>query len=186
MRATPERSTHPSAKTGRHKSDDNLSEFQNPPSFLIELPCPIEREWHDTWGPLLAGFPVELVYVGVRPRNDVSRRPIVVKARDLGSFSEDDSRKQIRYLPRLPGDYYVEVAWKKETGCWETSKFKADQLIAPRKQVDATEAISLRGQGASWAAIGEALGVGEGTVRRVALGSAKIASTDLPETAPVN
>jgi hypothetical protein len=80
-----------------------------------------------------AGFPVELVYIGVRPRNEETRRPIVAKARyivDLSSFSEDDLEKQIRYIPHLPSDYYVDVLWKKQDECWETSKFKGDRLIA--------------------------------------------------------
>ena len=53
-------------------------------------------------------FPVQLVYIGVRPRNDETRKPIVVKARysfDPGSFFEDASEKEMRYVPNLPSDY---------------------------------------------------------------------------------
>lgn len=99
----------------------------------IQLPCPIEPDWNEKWGPLLAGFPVQLVYRGIRRRNDDTRRPIVARANyffDPGSFLEDDSKKQMRYIPRLPSDYYVDVVWKKQDECWETSKFKGDRLIA--------------------------------------------------------
>jgi hypothetical protein len=99
----------------------------------IELPYPIEPGWDAKCAPLLAGFPVKLVYRGVRPRNDDTRKPIVARANyffDPGSFHEDDSRKQMRYLPHLASDYYVDVLWKKQKACWETSKFKGGRLIA--------------------------------------------------------
>jgi len=99
----------------------------------IQLLCPIEPGWHEKWGPLLAGFPVQLVYCGVRPRNDKTRKPIVARASyffDPGSFLENDLKSQMRYLPRLPSDYYVDVLWNKRDECWETSKFKGDRLIA--------------------------------------------------------
>lgn len=36
----------------------------------IELPVPIQSFWDEKYSPVLAGFPVQLVYIGVRPRND--------------------------------------------------------------------------------------------------------------------
>jgi hypothetical protein len=52
---------------------------------------------------------------------------------------------------------------------------------AVRVAVDASRIRALRLQGVSWAQIGEALGVGEGTVRRSVHASAK----NPPETAPI-
>jgi hypothetical protein len=52
----------------------------------------------------------------------------------------------------------------------------------PRVTVDAAKIAALRSQGLSWAKIGEALGLGEGTVGRSAQASAR----NLSETAPVN
>jgi DNA invertase Pin-like site-specific DNA recombinase len=62
------------------------------------------------------------------------------------------------------------------------AKAKGKRLGRPRVVVDAARIAVLRSQGLSWAKIGEALGLGEGTVRRSAQASARNPS----ETAPVN
>ncbi len=48
------------------------------------------------------------------------------------------------------------------------ARAKGKRLGRPRKAVDRSRIASLRRSGASWAAIGQELGVGEGTVRRAA------------------
>ena len=53
------------------------------------------------------------------------------------------------------------------------AKARGKRLGRPRVVVDARRIAHLRTQGTSWARIGEALGVGEGTVRRAFLASAK-------------
>jgi DNA invertase Pin-like site-specific DNA recombinase len=55
----------------------------------------------------------------------------------------------------------------------ETARAKGKRLGRPRVIVDARRIAALRKGGASWAAIAEQLGVGEGTVYRVAHASAK-------------
>jgi DNA invertase Pin-like site-specific DNA recombinase len=62
------------------------------------------------------------------------------------------------------------------------ARAKGKTLGRPRVTVDAARIASLRSQGLSWAKIGEALGLGEGTVRRSAQASARNPS----ESAPVN
>ena len=62
------------------------------------------------------------------------------------------------------------------------ARAKGKTLGRPRVLVDAAKIAALRSQGLSWAKIGEALGLGEGTVRRSAQASARNPS----ETAPVN
>jgi len=54
-----------------------------------------------------------------------------------------------------------------------SAKAKSKQLGRPRREVDAAQVALLRHQGRSWAAIAVELGIGEGTVRRAALASAK-------------
>jgi DNA invertase Pin-like site-specific DNA recombinase len=53
------------------------------------------------------------------------------------------------------------------------AKAKGKSLGRPRVAVDAARIAALRSQGMSWARIGEELGLGEGTVRRTAVTSAK-------------
>jgi DNA invertase Pin-like site-specific DNA recombinase len=55
---------------------------------------------------------------------------------------------------------------------------KGKTLGRPRLTVDAAWIARLRSQGSSWASIAKELGVGEGTVRRAALASAKNPSGD--------
>ncbi len=62
------------------------------------------------------------------------------------------------------------------------AKAKGKRLGRPRVIVDAAKITALRSQGLSWAKIGEALGLGEGTVRR----SAQVSARNPSETAPVN
>lgn len=62
------------------------------------------------------------------------------------------------------------------------ARAKGKTLGRPRVAVDVIRITALRSQGLSWAKIGEALGLGEGTVRRSAQASARNPS----ETAPVN
>lgn len=54
-----------------------------------------------------------------------------------------------------------------------SAKSKGKQLGRPRVSLDLNRIVDLRRSGASWACIGTALGVGEGTVRRAVLQSAK-------------
>lgn len=98
----------------------------------IELPIPIQPFWDEKYSPVLAGFPVQLIYIGVRLRNDETRKPIVLKARysfDPGSFFEDASEKEMRYLPNLPSGYRVDVAWEKRPKRWRTSKSEGQRAL---------------------------------------------------------
>ena len=53
------------------------------------------------------------------------------------------------------------------------AKAKGKHIGRPKVAVDGSQIARLRSQGLSWLTIGKRLGVGEGTVRRVALASAK-------------
>src|SRR6201987_1570786 len=53
------------------------------------------------------------------------------------------------------------------------ARAKGRRLGRPRVAVDRARIAALRAEGLSWAAIGKRLGIGEGTVRRVAKSSAK-------------
>lgn len=54
------------------------------------------------------------------------------------------------------------------------ARAKGKRLGRPRVAVDARRVVALRAEGHSWATIAERLGVGEGTVYRAHLASAKI------------
>src|SRR5207302_7803001 len=62
------------------------------------------------------------------------------------------------------------------------ARAKGKRLGRPRVAVDAAKIASLRKEGLSWALIAERLGVGEGTVYRMAQASAKNPSQTTPVT----
>jgi DNA invertase Pin-like site-specific DNA recombinase len=62
------------------------------------------------------------------------------------------------------------------------ARAKGKRLGRPRKMADASRIAVLRAQGLSWAAIGERLGIGEGTVYRAAHPSSKNPSGTSPLT----
>ena len=53
------------------------------------------------------------------------------------------------------------------------ARARGKRLGRPKATVDVSRIAALRAQGLSWAKISEVLGIGEGTVRRAALASAK-------------
>ncbi len=111
----------------------------------IALPYQIEADWDKKYAPVLAGFPVELVYVGVRPRKDRSRKPIIVRARYVfhpGSFLEASKSKRMHYRSRLASDFYVEVIFYKVPERWETLKFRGAELIAVASAASFEEAMT--------------------------------------------
>jgi DNA invertase Pin-like site-specific DNA recombinase len=63
-----------------------------------------------------------------------------------------------------------------------SAKARGKHLGRPRIFVDAKRIATLRSAGTSWAKIGEALGVGEGTVRRASQQSAKNPSASISAT----
>ena len=99
----------------------------------IELPVPIQPFWDEKYSAVLAGFPVQLVYIGVRPRSDETRKPIVLKARyrfDPESFFEEASEKEMRYVSNVPSDFHVDVAWEKTSERWRTCKFEGKRPLS--------------------------------------------------------
>lgn len=130
-------------RLGANVYDEEADEVSHVPGMVgashhcgqarIQLPCPIQPFWDEKYSPVLAGFPVQLVYVGVRARNDESRKPIVVKAYynfDPGSYFENATKRQMKYRSHLPSDFYVDVLRRKPTEGWETYKFRGSELLS--------------------------------------------------------
>jgi hypothetical protein len=130
-------------RLGGNIYNEAIGKIQHIPGFVgwmhhcgkprIELPVPIQPFWDEKYSPVLAGFPVQLVYIGVRPRNDETLKPIVMKASygfDPGSFFEDTSQKELRYMPKLPSDFRVDVARQKTSGRWRTCKFEGSRPLS--------------------------------------------------------
>ena len=48
------------------------------------------------------------------------------------TFREDSDRKEMCYFTRPRNKYFVRVVFEKNTGRWQTEKFRGNKLIAPR------------------------------------------------------
>jgi hypothetical protein len=100
-------------------------------AWRIELPIPIEADWHPKWGPLLAGFPLELVYSGRPLQANGHLKPRRSRyCLDVGSFLEDGAKTEIRYRSVQPSEYFIVVTWQKAEKRWQTEKFRGTQMIA--------------------------------------------------------
>jgi hypothetical protein len=105
----------------------------------IQLPCRIQPFWDEMYSPVLVGFPVQLVYVGVRPRNDDTQKLIVMKSRysfDPATFFETSKGKEMRYQSQLSSAFYVDVLWEKSSRRWETFKCQGNELLFHAKGKD--------------------------------------------------
>ena len=48
---------------------------------------------------------------------------------DPGTYREDDQIREMLYFPREESAYFVRVTLRKDTGVWETFKYRAEDLV---------------------------------------------------------
>ena len=78
--------------------------------FIACIPHEIEADWHEKWGPLLAGFPVNIVYACVqRAESDQSKMLGITACYEpaLGTFRETEKTRELTYFNREGGSYRV-------------------------------------------------------------------------------
>lgn len=101
-----------------------------------------EFHWDEKWGPLLAGFPLNILYAHVHERH--GREPTIFTASyepDLATFSESDAVREMTYRNPKGGDYSVRVVLHKDSGVLEAFKYRGEELVALR----ADKLLGLRG-----------------------------------------
>jgi hypothetical protein len=87
--------------------------------------------WHEKYGPLLEGFPLNILYGGITTDTRTKKKSIV----DVcywpapATFHEDSERKEMCYFSNLANDYFVRVIFEKRTDEWQTEKYKGDTLV---------------------------------------------------------
>jgi hypothetical protein len=99
-------------------------------TFIANIPFQIEAEWNREFA-YLAGFPVQLVYTGMRAAR-TGGAPRVATACywfDPGTYREDELVREMRYHPYNESFYSVRVTVRKDTGEWETFKYHGEQLL---------------------------------------------------------
>ena len=101
--------------------------------FIACIPHEIEADWHEKWGPLLAGFPVNIVYACVQKAESDQSKLLGITAcyePALGTFRETKKTRELTYLNREGGIYRVRVVLNIKSGRLETFKYKGKKLVA--------------------------------------------------------
>ena len=100
--------------------------------FIACVPQKIEADWHEKWGPLLAEFPLNIMYACVRAKSDQSKMLGITACYepDLATFRETKKTRELTYLNRGGGSYSVRVVLHRASGRLETFKYKGKKLIA--------------------------------------------------------
>jgi len=116
------------------------------PLIMGFIPYRIEAEW-DPAGAHMAGFPLNIVFSDMRPDDSgVRERFVACYWFDEGTYREDDTVREMRYVSRRPtGDnagsettpvspeenpYHVLVRCQKANSLWESFKYRGEQQIA--------------------------------------------------------
>jgi hypothetical protein len=108
------------------EKDENLSDF------IACIPHEIQADWDAKYAPLLAGFPLNLMFIRIRkPKNGEGPLQIVSSLYefDLGTFRESPDKRQMTYRSPANSEYRVEVAIYREKSVIEVSKFRGRKLL---------------------------------------------------------
>jgi len=108
------------------------NEFSNG-DFVACVPHQIEADWDEKWGPLLAGFPVNIMYACVQRAESDQSEMLGITAcyePDLATFRETKKTRTMTYCNSEGGTYRVRVVLSKASGRPETFKYKGEKLVA--------------------------------------------------------
>ena len=101
--------------------------------FIACVPQKIEADWDEKWGPLLAGFPLNIVYACVQRAESDQSKMLGITAcyePDLATFRETKKTRELTYFNRAGGSYSVHVVLDRASGRLETFKYKGKKLVA--------------------------------------------------------
>ena len=101
--------------------------------FIACIPHQIEADWDEKWGPLLAGFPVNIMYACVQRAESDQSKMLGMTASyqpDLATFRETKMTRTMTYCNSEGGTYRVRVVLNKASGRMETFKYKGAKLVA--------------------------------------------------------
>jgi hypothetical protein len=108
------------------------NEFSNG-DFVACVPHQIEADWDEKWGPLLAGFPANIMYACVQRAESDQSKMLGITAcyePDLATFRETTKTRTMTYRNAEGGTYHVRVVLNKASGRLDTFKYKGKKLVA--------------------------------------------------------
>jgi hypothetical protein len=101
--------------------------------FIACVPQKIETDWDKKWGPLLSGFPLNIMYACVQKAESDQSKMVGITAcyePDLATFRETKKTRTMTYRNSEGGSYRVRVVLNRASGRLETFKYKGKKLIA--------------------------------------------------------
>ena len=102
-------------------------------SFIACVPQQIEADWDEKWGPLLAGFPLNIVYASAQSAESDQSKMLGITScyePDLATFRETKMTRTMTYRNSEGGTYRVRVVLNKASGRLHTFKYKGQKLVA--------------------------------------------------------
>ena len=99
--------------------------------FVCLLPRAIDPSWGDP-APLLAGFPLNVCYLGLVPQLQNCQNQTLVVAPywfDPATYREDGEARVMIYFADARREYNVELIYWKRKQHWEGRKYRAGQLL---------------------------------------------------------
>ena len=108
------------------EKDDNRMDF------FASIPHEIQADWDAKYAPLLAGFPLNLMFIRIRkPKNGEGPLQIVSSLYefDFDTFRESPDKRQMTYCSPANSEYRVEVVIYREKSVIEVSKFRGRNLL---------------------------------------------------------
>ena len=102
--------------------------------FIACIPHQIEARWDGEWGPCVAGFPLNIVYMFVlksaSDANEIWGALTACYEPDLATFRETKKTREMTYFNQEGGIYRVRVVLGKPSGLLETFKYRGKKLLA--------------------------------------------------------
>ncbi len=126
--------THPKQPGTREQA--GRTDRDRRPFFIANIPYQIEADWDSDFGPRLAGFPLNLMYTGVRGNGRDGGVESCSYWFDPGSYAQSSDKREMTYLPRVKSPYRVKVEYHKNGNFWRTLKYKSEILIVEAQGVD--------------------------------------------------
>jgi len=101
--------------------------------FIACVPQQIKADWDEKWGPLLSGFPLNIMYACVQKAESDQSKMLGITASyepDLATFRETKMTRRLTYFNVKGGTYRVRVVLNRASGRLETFKYKGKKLLA--------------------------------------------------------
>jgi hypothetical protein len=98
------------------------------PHIFMPIPHQIEAEWNPNYA-YLAGFPLNLMYIGMREGDDGARLVSCTYWFDPGTYCEQAQRRMMDYFRTRESPYWVRVSCDSNGSGWETNKYRNGEVI---------------------------------------------------------